>query len=181
MSLFLPLNKIIICRTLRNPNTYLSFIKSISFLHPDILKIFILIINISKVQEVQKIILYTSTETPPPRFNRWRRKRQPTPVFLPGESQGRGSLVGWRLWGRTESDMTEVTYWSDLAAAAVFGCICVKSSWVFLRVKEAARHPSLQWLFPPLSLQIPEGFPLLRLVYAILTFTLNAFIYRVPI
>ena len=32
---------------------------------------------------------------------------QPTPVFLPGESQGRGSLVGCRLWGRTESDTTE--------------------------------------------------------------------------
>ena len=31
----------------------------------------------------------------------------PTPVFLPGESQGRGSLVGCRLWGRTESDTTE--------------------------------------------------------------------------
>ena len=34
----------------------------------------------------------------------WRRKWQPTPVFSPGESQGRGSLVGCRLWGRTESD-----------------------------------------------------------------------------
>ena len=32
-----------------------------------------------------------------------------TPVFLPGESQGRGSLVGCRLWGCTESDTTEVT------------------------------------------------------------------------
>ena len=32
-----------------------------------------------------------------------------TPVFLPGESQGRGSLVGCRLWGHTESDTTEVT------------------------------------------------------------------------
>ena len=39
----------------------------------------------------------------------WRRQWQPTPVFLPGESQGRGSLVGCRLWGRTESDMTEAT------------------------------------------------------------------------
>ena len=39
----------------------------------------------------------------------WRRKWQPTPVFLPGESQGWGSLVGCRLWGRTESDTTEVT------------------------------------------------------------------------
>ena len=38
-----------------------------------------------------------------------RRKWQPTPVFLPGESQGRGSLVGCRLWGRTESDTTEAT------------------------------------------------------------------------
>ena len=32
-----------------------------------------------------------------------------TPVFLPGESQGQGSWVGGRLWGRTELDMTEVT------------------------------------------------------------------------
>ena len=32
-----------------------------------------------------------------------------TPVFLPGESQGRGSLVGCRLWGYTESDTTEAT------------------------------------------------------------------------
>ena len=39
----------------------------------------------------------------------WRRKWQPTPVFLPGESQGWGSLVGRHLWGRTESDMTEMT------------------------------------------------------------------------
>ena len=39
----------------------------------------------------------------------WRRKWQPTPVFLPGESQGQGSLVGCRLWGRTESDTTEAT------------------------------------------------------------------------
>ena len=42
-------------------------------------------------------------------FMHWRRKGQPTPVFLPGESQGRGSLVGCRLWGRTGSDTTEVT------------------------------------------------------------------------
>ena len=42
-------------------------------------------------------------------FMHWRRKWQPTPVFLPGESQGRGSLVGCHLWGRTELDTTEVT------------------------------------------------------------------------
>ena len=42
-------------------------------------------------------------------FMHGRRKWQPTPVFLPGESQGRQGLVGCRLWGRTESDMTEAT------------------------------------------------------------------------
>ena len=42
-------------------------------------------------------------------YMHWRRKWQPTPVFLPGESQGLGSLVGCRLLGRTESDTTEVT------------------------------------------------------------------------
>ena len=41
-------------------------------------------------------------------FMHWRRKWQPTPVFLPGESQGQDSLVGCHLWGRTESDATEV-------------------------------------------------------------------------
>ena len=42
-------------------------------------------------------------------FMHWRRKWRPTPAFLPGESQRRGSLVGCRLWGHTESDTTEVT------------------------------------------------------------------------
>ena len=37
----------------------------------------------------------------------WRRKWQPTPVLLPGESHGRRSLVGYSPWGRKESDMTE--------------------------------------------------------------------------
>ena len=39
----------------------------------------------------------------------WRRQWQPTPVFLPGEFQGQGSLVGCRLWGRTELDTIEAT------------------------------------------------------------------------
>ena len=43
----------------------------------------------------------------------WRRKWQPTLVFLPVESQGQRSLVGCHLWGHTESDTT-----GDLAAAA---------------------------------------------------------------
>ena len=42
-------------------------------------------------------------------FVHWGRKWQPTPVFLPREFQGWGSLVDCCLWGRTESDTTEVT------------------------------------------------------------------------
>ena len=52
----------------------------------------------------------------------WRRKWQPTPAFLPGESQGLGSLVGCRLWGRTESVTTEAT---AVAAAAAAACVCL--------------------------------------------------------
>ena len=57
-------------------------------------------------------------------FMHWRRKWQPTPEFLPGESQGWGSLVGCRLWGRTQSDTTEVT---AAAAAAELNAV-----WVFI-------------------------------------------------
>ena len=48
-----------------------------------------------------------------PRFNPWvgkipwRRKSQPTPVFLPGEFHGQRSLAGCSPWGHKESDMTE--------------------------------------------------------------------------
>ena len=37
----------------------------------------------------------------------WRRTWQPTPVFLPGESHGQRSLVGYSPWGHQDSDMTE--------------------------------------------------------------------------
>ena len=37
----------------------------------------------------------------------WRRKWQPTPVLLPGESHGGRSLVGYSPWGRKELDTTE--------------------------------------------------------------------------
>ena len=42
-------------------------------------------------------------------FHALEKEMATTPVFLPGESQERGSLVGCRLWGRTELDTTEVT------------------------------------------------------------------------
>jgi len=43
----------------------------------------------------------------------WRRKWQPTSVFLPGKSYGQRSLAGYSSWGCKESDMTEHT---------LFGC-----------------------------------------------------------
>ena len=63
-------------------------------------------------------------------FTHWRRKWQPTPVFLPGESQGRGSLVGCRLWGHTESDTTDATWQQQQRWWASFMCllaICMSS------------------------------------------------------
>ena len=52
-------------------------------------------------------------------FMHWRRKWRPTPVFLPGESQGRGSLVGCPSMGLHRVGHN----WGDLAAAAAAMCI----------------------------------------------------------
>ena len=52
-------------------------------------------------------------------FMHWRRKWQPTPVFLPGETQGRRNLLGCHLWGRRVGHD-----WSDLAAAAAAKILC---------------------------------------------------------
>jgi len=67
------------------------------------------------VHGVAKSRTRLSDFTFPFHFHAWRRTWQPTPVFSPGESQGRGSLVGCRLWGHTVRQN-----WSDLAAAAAY-------------------------------------------------------------
>ena len=46
-------------------------------------------------------------ETPVSLETLWRREQQPTPVFLPEESHGQRSLVGYNPWGHKELDMTE--------------------------------------------------------------------------
>ena len=66
----------------------------------------------------------------------WRRKWQPTPVFLPGESQGQGSLVGCCLWGRTESDMTEVTWQQQQLLGGVGFVLDAHNEDLFLHVTE---------------------------------------------
>ena len=60
----------------------------------------------------------------------------PTPVFLPGESQGWGSLVGCRLWGRTESDTTEVTWQYQFAVTELSECfLCSFTVLSFISIK----------------------------------------------
>ena len=65
-------------------------------------------------------------------FMHWRRKWQPTPVFLPGESQGLGSLMGFCLWGRRVGHD-----WSDLAAAATEEQKVRTDKWVWWLEREA--------------------------------------------
>ena len=54
-------------------------------------------------------------------FMHWRRKWQPTPVFLPGKSHGWWSLVGYRPWGRKESDTTERLHFHFLSLGVYLG------------------------------------------------------------
>ena len=67
-------------------------------------------------------------------FHAWRRTWQPTPVFLPGESQGRRSLLGCHLWGCTESDTTDAT------AAAVAAALLLGSHQQFLEGRFRQSH-----------------------------------------
>ena len=53
----------------------------------------------------------------------WRRKWQPTPVPLPGKSDGRRSLVGYSPWGCKESDTTERLYFRGLNQIILVKCL----------------------------------------------------------
>ena len=73
-------------------------------------------------------------------FMHWR-KWQPTPVFLPGESQGLGSLVGFRLWGRRVRHD-----WSDLAVAETASQITWKIS-LEVNIINHISYPFLKLMF----------------------------------
>ena len=65
----------------------------------------------------------------------WRRKWQPTPVFLPGESHGRRSLVGYSSRGRKESDTTERLHFQMLNRGIVKFChVLIMKVFFFLQV-----------------------------------------------
>ena len=74
-----------------------------------------------------------------------RRKWQPTPVFLPGESQGLVSLVGCHLWGHTESDTTEATFQQQQKIQMY--CLPYVSLWT-LRITAFLYlcFPSMSWI-----------------------------------
>ena len=66
----------------------------------------------------------------------WRRKWQPTPVLLPGESHGGRSRVGYSPWGRKELDMTEWLHFHRsivlLIPRFVYLFTCRRTSWFYL-------------------------------------------------
>ena len=64
----------------------------------------------------------------------WRRKWQPTPVFLPGKSHGQRSLVGYSPWGQSESNMTEQQEWHSK------GLISRTISWEWIPVHYRKRY-----------------------------------------
>ena len=52
----------------------------------------------------------------------WRRKWQPTPVFLPGEFHGQRSLAGYSPWGHKELDTTEQVILSCISKVLLINC-----------------------------------------------------------
>ena len=90
-------------------------------------------------------------------FMHWRRQWHPTPVFLPGESQGWGSLVGCSSWGRWESDTTEQIHFQFSLSCLGEGngnplqCSCLKNprdggAWWATVYEVAQSQTRLKWL-----------------------------------
>ena len=72
--------------------------------------------NLPAMQEMQEIYGFDPWVGKIP----WRRKWQPTPVFLPGKPHGQRSLVGYSPWGHKVSDMTEVLLLTTNSKANIF-------------------------------------------------------------
>ena len=68
-------------------------------------------------------------------FMHWRKKWQPTLVFLPGESQGWGSLVGCRLWGRTR-----LKWLSSSSSSSSMFLLFLKEKHIFNNWKNLLHH-----------------------------------------
>ena len=70
----------------------------------------------------------------------WRRKWQPTPVFLPGKSHGPWSLVGYRPWGRKESETTEWLHFTFLLIQWLRILFPMQGIWVQSLVRDWRSH-----------------------------------------
>ena len=82
----------------------------------------------------------------------WRRKRQSTPVFFPGEFHGQRSLAGYSLWGCKESDMTERLTHTLVHFRGVSKSFTISSAPSF------SRETTLNWVGPaPRPAEIHPG------------------------
>ena len=107
----------------------------------------------------------------------WRRKWQPTPVLLPGESHGQRSLVGYSPWGRKESDRTEQLH-------CHFQFLLPKSYEVCLHWRTSSRKTARTILFYLIQLQ-ELGFSVDNCAhlspYFMTDFSLQSLIFNFPL
>ena len=80
----------------------------------------------------QTVKCRTPSFNPWVRKSPWRRKWQPTPVLLPGESHGQRSLVGYSPQGHKKSDTTEGPHFHFLFSAWSIIYMLLKSTWAFI-------------------------------------------------
>ena len=99
-----------------------------------------------------------------PRFNPWvgkipwGRKWQPTPVFLPGESHGGRSLVGYSPWGRKELVTTErLTHTHTLLLRTLHHPLC--APWMLCLVAQSCLTLWTVWPMDPLSSSVQMDSP----------------------
>ena len=88
----------------------------------------------------------------------WRRKWQPTPVFLLGKFHGWRSLVGYSLWGHKESDMTErlnnIKFWSAFTNGFLMDFIVVTEQWQNSTSQRNTAEIALFWVTSKIRISI---------------------------
>ena len=75
----------------------------------------------------------------------WRKKWQPTPVFLPGKSHGHGNLAGYSPWDCKESDMTEHAHTTKMEKYSVEKTLIIKANMACLEQKQNPLISTTLW------------------------------------